>query len=80
MAIGDNIEVASNIYSYQKNIYINVDENTTGSITVYDVMGREVANTSIDGTLNVITLEKSGYYIVKVLGNTNNSSEKVFIK
>lgn len=80
LAIGDNIEVASNIYSYQKNIYINVDENTTGSITVYDVMGREVANTSIDGTLNVITLEKSGYYIVKVLGNTNSSSEKVFIK
>ena len=80
LAVGDNLAEASNIYSYHKNIYVTVPENTKGYITVYDMMGKEVANAAINSTLNTITLEKSAYYVVKVLSNESIVTEKVFIK
>ncbi len=80
LAVGDNMEDASSIYSYHKNIYVTVPENTKGYVTVYDMMGKEVASAAINSTLNTITLEKSAYYVVKVLSNENMITEKVFIK
>ncbi len=80
LAVGDNLEDASNIYSYHKSIYVIVPENTKGYITVYDMMGKEIANSAINGTFNTITLGKSAYYVVKVLSNENVVTEKVFIK
>ena len=80
LGIGDEVADLYNVYSYNKDVYVAVPENTSGTITVYDMMGKEVANSSINGTLNTITLEKSAYYVVKVLSNKNIITEKVFIK
>ena len=44
------------------------------------MMGEEVATSAINGTFNTITLEKSAYYVVKVVSNENMITEKVFIK
>jgi hypothetical protein len=69
-----------NIYSFNKDVYVAVPAHTSGTITVYDMMGQEVTSTSINNTVNVITLDKSAYYIVKVLSNENMETKKVFIK
>ena len=74
------MEEAVNIYSYHKNIYVSVPSNSKGNIMVYDIMGQEVANATINSTVNVITLERSAYYIVKVLKDNTVSTRKVFIK
>jgi hypothetical protein len=69
-----------NIYSFNKDVYVAVPAHTSGTITVYDMMGQEVTSTSINNTVNVITLDKSAYYIIKVLSNENMETKKVFIK
>ncbi|MEZ5197046.1 MAG: T9SS type A sorting domain-containing protein [Bacteroidales bacterium] len=68
------------IYSYHNNVYVSVPENTNGNIVVYNVSGQVVANANITGTLNVITLDESAFYIVKVQGDNSVTSEKVFVK
>jgi hypothetical protein len=80
LGVGDNMNEATNIYSHNKTIYINLPEDTDGYAVVYDMMGKEVATTAINGTFNTITLDKSAYYVVKVLSNDNMITEKVFIK
>ena len=69
-----------NIYSYNKDVYVTVPENTRGNIVIYNMMGQEVANAAVNSVLNKITLERSAYYIVKVLSNKNMVTKKVFIK
>jgi uncharacterized protein (DUF2141 family) len=69
-----------NIYSYNKDIYVTVPENTRGNIVVYNMMGQEVANKRIDDVQNIITLEKCSYYVVKVLSDESMVTRKVFIK
>jgi len=69
-----------NVYSYNKDVFVTASENTKGTIAVYDMMGREIAKQSINGTLNVITIEKSAYYVVKVLSDEGITTKKVFIK
>ena len=69
-----------NIYSYDKDVYVAVPENTNGHILVYDMIGQEVAEAPINSVLNVISLEKSAYYIVKVMSDENVVTRKVFIK
>ncbi len=43
-------------------------------------MGQEVARTTITDALNIITLEKGAYYVVKVMSNENVVTKKVFVK
>ena len=44
------------------------------------MMGREIASESINGSTNVISIEKSGHYVVKVLSDEGIATKKVFIK
>jgi hypothetical protein len=69
-----------NIYSYDRDIYVAVPQNTKGEIAVYDMMGKEITRQSISGTVNIITLENSAYYVVKVLSDEGMATKKVFIK
>jgi hypothetical protein len=43
-------------------------------------MGQEVARTIIKGVNNKITLDKSSYYVVKVVSNEDVVTKKVFVK
>ena len=69
-----------NIYSSHKDIYISVPENIEGFTMVYNLIGQEVARTMIKYVLNKISLNKSGYYVVKVLTNESVVTKKVFVK
>jgi hypothetical protein len=69
-----------NIYSYDKDVYVAVPENSRGTITVYDMMGKEIAKKDIAASVNVIPLENSAYYVVKVLSNESIVTKKLIIK
>lgn len=76
----EEMESMFNIYAYAKEVYVGVPENTEGSIIVYNMMGQEVTTAQIENTLNMVTLQKSAYYVVKVISNDNVVTKKVFVK
>jgi len=76
----ENASGLLSIYSYNKDVYVSVPENTNGHILVYDMIGQEVAETNINSSLNVIRLEKGAYYIVKVQSEKSIQTKKVLIK
>lgn len=76
----DENESMFDIYSHGKNAYIVVPANTKGNIVVYNMMGQAVASSDITTTRNVIHIENSGNYIVKVMSDNSVVTKKVFIK
>ncbi len=80
LAVPENFADMINIFSSDKDIYVSVPASTKGDIVVYNLMGQEVARTVIKDVLNKITLNKSAYYVVKVLSNENVVTKKVFVK
>jgi len=75
---GNNIH----IYSSDKNIYVNIPYAINGNIVVYNIMGVEVTRKAIMGnSLNKLATDLcTGYYIVKVLGDSQSMANKVFIR
>ncbi len=80
LAVDENNTSLTNIFAYGKDAYVYVPSGTQGTIMVYDLMGQEVYSTPITGPTNKITLDKSAYYVVKVLSNESVVAKKVFIK
>jgi len=70
------------IYSSENVIYINITSSMSGDIVVYNLLGSEVARATIRGnSLNKISLDvPSGFYLVKVNGNTASANAKVLIR
>ncbi len=69
-----------NIYSLNKIVYIEVPENTKGSIAVYNIMGQKIVSTSIGDVLTKIAVDKSAYYVVKVVSDEGVVARKVFVR
>jgi hypothetical protein len=80
MAVPETFEEMVNIFSFNTDVYVTVPVNTKGNIFIYNMMGQEVASKRIDNVQNIITLEKSSYYVVKVLSDESIVTKKVFIK
>jgi hypothetical protein len=80
LAVDDNLESNINIYSHLNEVYVATPENTSGSVVIYDMMGQEVMSSALNGALNSFKLEKSAYYLVRVISNTSTTTKKVFIK
>jgi hypothetical protein len=69
------------VWSYDKNIFIDNGQNIQGEVTVYNMMGQKVYHGTLEGNLNTIGMtSQSGYYIVKVINDQNLKTTKVFIK
>ncbi|MCD4747349.1 MAG: T9SS type A sorting domain-containing protein, partial [Bacteroidales bacterium] len=80
MSVPETFEEMVNIFSFNTDVYVTVPVNTKGNIFIYNMMGQEVTSAPINNTLNKITLEKSAYYIVKVLSDKSVVTKKIFIK
>ena len=80
MGVGEDIADQINIYSTQKDVFVNVPANTSGEIVIYNVMGQEITRAGINSTVNKVTLNESAYYIVKVMSNDSVVTKKVFVK
>jgi hypothetical protein len=92
----DNVKFSGNTLSVNQNaiagldIYpnpvtngvlnINTTANDTKNVVVYDVLGKQVVNTTISGsTVNVANL-KNGVYIVKITENGKTATRKLVIR
>lgn len=69
------------IYSYHKNVCINVPEEVNGSVSVINLLGIEILSRKIiPGKLNKISISgPTGYYLVRVASSSNVFTKKVFI-
>jgi hypothetical protein len=70
----------SEIYSYQKTVYINLVEKQTGDIFIYNLAGQLIESKLSATGLNEIQLKQTGIYLVKVLTAEGIGIRKVFVK
>ncbi len=80
MAVDNNLSDLFEVYSFDKDVYVEVPSNTTGTISIYNITGQEIVNIAINQTMNKITLDKSAYYLVKVQSESSVVTKKIFIK
>jgi hypothetical protein len=79
VGINDMNAVANTVYSFDNSIYIKTTEKVK-SVSVFNMLGQEVANIQ-QPTSNVLTLNQAtGYYTVRVITEANVYSQKVYIK
>ena len=71
---------AVNIFAADKYIHVVLDQQVNADITVYNLMGQEIATRSANSTVTRIPVAKTGYYLVKVSDGKQYSTQKVFIK
>ena len=67
------------IYSYNKEIKVVIPDSETAEIYIYNLSGQTIFHSKGHQGLNRITIEKTGQYIVKVVGNSSVTTKKVFI-
>ena len=74
----------SNIKIYAANhfVYVNIPTEMSGTITIYDLLGKEITHQPIQSNgLNKVNLNvQTGYYLVRVLGDNATVTGKVFIQ
>ena len=64
----------ANIYAANGKIFVNsAKELINGNIEVYEITGRKVFDKRIDGNSEIITLNKTGIFIVRVSDNGQNT-------
>lgn len=83
VGVGDlNPKKLVNVYSFEKEVYINVYDNLKGYALIYDLPGRQVARLNLEpNSLNKIGLDvPQGYYLVKVITDRLSVSEKVLVR
>ena len=70
------------IYSYKDYVYIRMNSNSNYSITIYDMMGKEIFQKVLFGNgLNKLrVLEDTGFYLVRLSSENETCVRKVFIE
>jgi hypothetical protein len=70
------------IYSYERSVYVDVRNDFTGTVRIFDIMGKEVGSyTANPNSLNKFDLPLvQGYYLVRFTGENTSVSAKVFIR
>ena len=68
------------VYAYDNSIFVNF-AGEKGIITVYNILGQEVAKSGAINGLNKINMNNlpSGNYIVNIINKNNSITEKVYI-
>ena len=78
--ISDNKELDVNVFSFDKTIYINT-YGKEAIVYLYNSIGQEIANEKFsNASLNKLTVNSAGYYMVKVASGNKLSTTKVFCK
>lgn len=68
------------VFVNNKNLYVNSDSSETKSVSVYDILGKQVVNAEITNeSINVSNLS-AGIYIVKVIENEKTATKKLVIE
>jgi hypothetical protein len=82
VGVSENKPSGIKIYSNENTVFVNIPSDMKGNIVVYNMLGIEITRTTIQAySLNKINLDvPTGFYLVKVDGDSNTNAGKVFIK
>ncbi len=80
LGINDPQSAAANIYAYNKTVYINMAELSSGNAFVCNVSGQLVVSAAVSEGMNRINLPSTGIYIVKVITGQTTLFKKVWIE
>lgn len=77
--IDDAKNIESNIYSFNKNIYLNFSSVVKGDINVYNSLGELIATDKIDGQKMVLNMSHQpiGIYMVKISSDKGEFVKKI---
>lgn len=67
------------VYSYNQEVYINLKEQVTGDILIYNISGQQVAARYSARGMNSIRLPGAGIFIVKVISPGSTMVKKVWV-
>lgn len=76
----DNILEDIKIYSYNNKVKVEIPLEIDGQIQIVNLMGQIVKEVSARSGSQEISIEKTGYYLVRIIGNNRSISRKVFIQ
>jgi hypothetical protein len=76
----DIVAESARVYSYQNEISVILPAEHFNKIVVYNLMGQTIFETRGVPGNNKFAINKTGYYIVKVIGNNSITTKKVFIQ
>ena len=71
---------ASDAYTFQKTLFVNIKDNARGDIYIYTVGGKLVYSTPAVQGISRFYLNEPGVYVIKVLTTKVNMSKKVVIR
>jgi hypothetical protein len=69
----------ANIFSSGANVYVDLKQNSGGTIYVYNMLGQLITSSSVTQGVNRINISTSGAYIVKLVSSGNTMAKKVII-
>lgn len=80
LGIEDPASSEVNIYSYGNDIYINLEENTSGQVDIYNLSGQLISSLPVNAANNKVSIATSGYYMVRYISANETITRKVFIQ
>jgi len=82
LGLGDNNQNSFSVYPNPANGYVNITSQTSGdkNVTVYNVLGKQVINTTINTDRLDISNLNSGVYIIKISQNGVSSTKKLVVR
>ena len=81
LGLGDNNQNLFSVYPNPANSYVNISSQEIGdkNIAIYNVLGKQVINTTTSERVDISTLT-SGVYIVKISQNGVSSTKKLVVR
>ncbi len=82
VGVSENSSTGIKVYSAERTVYVNIPSEMKGNIVVYNMLGIEITRSAIQAyALNKINLDvPTGFYLVKVDGDSSATTGKVFIR
>ncbi|MEI6122520.1 MAG: T9SS type A sorting domain-containing protein [Bacteroidota bacterium] len=77
--IDNAAQIESNIYSFNKNIFVNFNTALQGTIKIYNSLGEVVYSDNMDGVKKEINMssQASGIYMIRIESATGNFTKKI---
>jgi C1A family cysteine protease len=80
LAVNENGYEANNIYSFNRKVVVDLMQNKTGSVFIYNISGQLVAKSNVLQGINKIDIATTGNYIVKLLTEKSIQVNKIWIQ
>ena len=79
VGLENNLIESFKIYSYKKEINVIIPQSQNAEIFIYNLTGQNIVHKKGQSGLNSISIDKIGYYVVKVVNSTSITTKNVFI-